>query len=433
MNSPYELIQLYLDYTNETESPRTYHRWTLLSAIGTLLGRQCWVPFGHWKIYPNQYVLLVGSPGARKGSSISVGKKFLAELEYPFFGPDKAAKETIWYEMARMAGQLNGEETDLLGDPDIDEDILLLDEPSAKSSSIAQMYICADEFTAFTGYGNEEFIINLTNLWDNLDSYKNPKLRSESVMVYNPTINILSGSTPENLADALPRSAFGSGFTSRLILVHGEKGKSISWPPIPNAKTYAKILHRLSSIDQRTGPIDAPESTRELLSDIYHQENSIDDRRFEYYYQRRQTHLLKLSMIHAISREDEKIKESDVIISNTILTLAEREMPLALGHFGKARTSGIANTVLEAIYQSQSPLTFRSLWKQVAADCSKEIELKEVLKNLVAADKIQLTRTKLRGSSSNKAVYLPKRAEATNIQKHKFIDLAYVTPEERID
>ena len=427
MSPEHELYTLYLDYTQETESPRNYHRWVLTSLIGTIIGRNCYVPFGPWKIYPNQYILLVGPPGVRKGSAISIGKKLLREIDYPYFGPDRAAKEAIWYEMAKMAGQLNGFDSKSMKD----EDIFALDVEDEIKESIAHMYICTDEFTAFTGYGNEEFMINLTNLWDNLPVFSNPKLTSSSVTVYNPTFNILSGSTQENIADAFPKSVIGSGFTARTLLIHGSRGKKIPWPPTPNQDTKHKILDYLIKIENHKGAVEATKEARELLEMVYHKAMPIADRRFEHFFQRRQTHLLKQCLVNAISRDDEKITVPDVMLANTALYIAEREMPLALGHFGKSLSSSKANTVLEAIYHSPAPLDFRSLWKQVAQDCAKEMELKEILRNLVAAEKIQSATVKTKIGKTSK-VYLPKRSSETSEWQRSLINYDLVSEEEKI-
>ena len=42
-----DLFLRYLDYVADSESPVVYHRWTFLSIIGALLGRQLYIPFGH--------------------------------------------------------------------------------------------------------------------------------------------------------------------------------------------------------------------------------------------------------------------------------------------------------------------------------------------------------------------------------------------------
>src|SRR4051812_17371274 len=85
----------YLAYAGhgESESPAVFHRWTCVSIISALLGRQIWLPFGHANIYPNQYVLLMGPPASRKGTAMGIGKNLLKAPGYSRFGSDKSSKE----------------------------------------------------------------------------------------------------------------------------------------------------------------------------------------------------------------------------------------------------------------------------------------------------------------------------------------------------
>lgn len=422
------LVSQYLTYTQATEPPRNYHRWVFLSMLGALVGRDCHIPFGPWKIYPNQYILLSGSPGARKGSAISLGKKLMQDLEFKYFGPNRAAKETMWAEMARMAGQDQGRAQESIQDEDLLD--LIVDtalEAGIDSSSVAQMYICSDEFTAFTGYGNVDLFISLTALWSNIPTFYNPKLTRESVMLYNPTMNILSGTTPEEIDNAFPASIIGGGFSSRLLLIYGEAGDKIDWPAVPCEKLEELILAQLRTLSAREGPISPTVAAKELLKTIYHNTPKIMDRRFEYYYQRRHDHLLKLCMLLCLSREDEKIQEGDVLLANTTLYLAEHNMPKALGHFGKSKISGIANIVLDTIYHATHPPTFRELWKVLSQDCSKEGDLREVLINLRGAEKIQSVKPR----NGKKVVYLPMQVISADWQEG-LIDYNLVREEERI-
>src|SRR5205814_9631083 len=76
-----------------TEPPYVYRRWSLLSGVATLLGRQCWVQFGVDQIFPNMYVMLVGNPGTRKSTAIKGIVKVLAATGFTAFSADKTNKQ----------------------------------------------------------------------------------------------------------------------------------------------------------------------------------------------------------------------------------------------------------------------------------------------------------------------------------------------------
>src|SRR5712664_3382569 len=88
------LIESYLDFYEDTEPPTIFNRWCIIAGIGAILGRQCWVQHGHIKIYPNQYVMLVGESGTRKSTAI---KHFMVPLlvdsGYKKFAAKKTSKE----------------------------------------------------------------------------------------------------------------------------------------------------------------------------------------------------------------------------------------------------------------------------------------------------------------------------------------------------
>ena len=90
----------------ESESPAVYHRWTALSILGALLGRNVYLPFGNSEIYPNMYVMLMGSAGARKGTAINPGRKLLRAAGYNTFAADAVSKEMLVEDMRELMREL---------------------------------------------------------------------------------------------------------------------------------------------------------------------------------------------------------------------------------------------------------------------------------------------------------------------------------------
>src|ERR1700749_2585021 len=98
----------YLQYVGETEAPIFYHRWAALSMIGAYLGRQYSFSLGHFELYPNQYVMLIGDPGTRKSTAIKIAKKVLTGAGYTTISADKSSKEKFILDLA-------GEDMDATG------------------------------------------------------------------------------------------------------------------------------------------------------------------------------------------------------------------------------------------------------------------------------------------------------------------------------
>lgn len=375
LSSVKDFYDIYFDFVGLTEAPKIFHRWCAVSGVAALLGRQCYLPFGHWILYPNLYVMLMGSPGSRKSSSINITRGCLERQSYSRFSADKTSKERFLVDLC--LGYVSEEE---------DEEFLEL-----PLDIVASRFIVADEFTDFVGKNNIEFVTMLGKLWDCPPSYEHPKIHGRSIVVPNPTVNILSGNTAQGFLLALPPEAIGQGFMSRLILVQGETtGVKITFPEAPSEATRNILDARVGEIVSTVrGAISISSEAHTILDRIYKEFVDLEDYRFKHYSTRRFTHLLKLSLCFAALRCSTEINREDAIQANTLLHYTELRMSKALGEYGKAKNSDVANSILEIIKHSKTPVNAKRLWKHVAQDLNKQEELLEILKSLLASGKIK--------------------------------------------
>ena len=406
-----DFFKEYFRYVGATESPAIYHRWTAISCLGALLGRQVHLPFGHGTIYPNQYIMLMGSPGTRKGTSMNIGAKLIKAAGYSRFCPDRLSKERFLMEMKPY----NSEE--LL--PDADLETLVVDSPS-------EVYVVAEEFTDFVGQGGMEFMTMLTKLWDNMSIYTHPKIHGKSIVVDKPTVNIYGGNTVQGLALAIPPEALGNGFMSRMIFVYSDPtSKKITFPPPVNTDLRADLVEYLREMrDELKGEMCYTDGSKLLLDKIYRGFVEIDDLRFKHYTTRRFTHLLKLSIIIAASRLSMVIDEEIVIHANTVLAAAERRMPKALGEFGKSKYSEVSNSIIDILHKAIKPLSINDIFKKVSKDLTKITELSDIMKSLIYSEKAQVI------TIAGKQGYMPLHI-ATKEWESDLIDESILTAEER--
>lgn len=407
-----DFVSAYMRFCDidNSEAPAIYHRWVCLSILGAALGRQVWIQMGRFQIFPNQYILLMGTPGTRKGSAMGIGKKLLKEAGYRRFAADKTSKERFLMDMKHT----DVDPTDLL------EDIELI-----SMDSPAESYIMSGEFTDFIGQGNMEFVTLLTNLWDNLEVYKQPKIQGKSVTVHRPTVNMLGANTPEGFSLAFPPEALGNGFLSRVIMLHAEPTSNrVAWPSPPDELVQAALVNHL--VDMRTvceGEITISAEARELGTYIYKNEIPVDDPRFTHYQQRRFTHLLKIAMILAAADISNVITEKHLIRANTVLARAERHMPKALGEFGSSKYSAIYGKILAFLNSVHKPQTATEIFRVVARDVNKQSEMVDILANLKNSGKIQAAQV------AGKAGYLPLHQDKKEWAEHT-TDLSWLTEQE---
>lgn len=405
-----DLFESYLAMLGPSESPNVYHRWSLLTVMGAWLGRRYYLPFGDSKINCNMYVMLMGNAGARKTTAIHRATKLLKLAGYTNIAASKTSKEKFLMDLAG--------ETEVVAQ----DNIMNMNLFGGVAGADCEMLIAADEFNVFVGNGNLEFLALLGTLWDYDGVFENKTKNSASVYISDPTVSILAGNTSTSFALAFPPEAIGQGIFSRLLLIQGEKTDiKITVPTAPDEETRAELItlmHRM-----RTTVIGAAELTPtayNLLDKLYKTYHGLQDVRFESYNNRRLTHLIKLSMITAATELSKSIKEHHVLKANTILTHAEHSMPKALGEFGKAKNSDIANKVITVLEEARQPLvSFRTLWSQVHNDIENVHQFKELLRGLTLAGKIVAS-----GDS-----FVAKRA-AISLQSDE-VDFNLLTKEER--
>lgn len=415
------LIDSYLRYTEQNESPAIFHRWSFLTCVAAYLSRDIHLQHGHFTIYPNLYTLLIGSAGSRKSSAINIAKGLLKQSGFKNFSPTKTTKEKFFIDMAEHSGSgIDGAEDFL--------EQSLFGNKSEDTSSVSEMFIVAGEFNTFFGNNILDFVTDLGELWDYNGCFESKVKHGKSVLVMNPTINILGGNTPTGFSAAFPIEILGQGFFSRTLMIYGERTRAkITWPEAPCPKHTEELLIALREIKLHAisvGKLTISQPAKDLLDVIYKGWSDLEDARFESYSNRRFTHLLKLCMVLASIRLSATVSVEDVIYANTTLSYAEHFMPKALGEFGKARHADVAHKVIQILESEHEPMNHLKLWKYVHTDLDKPSELTAVLENLLRADKIQ-------SSQGNFLIKKRLLKEADTGFKSDIVDFNLLSTEER--
>lgn len=427
---PKNLVDHYLSYMQHTESPYNYHRWCIISGIAALLGRSVYTELGQWRVFPNNFYVLVGEPASRKSTAIILVKKLLADSGFSSFAASKTTREKFFLDLAGIefdSEEESGKKRKILVDRTTDLNLWgEIDDKSPKETLIA-----ADELTTFFKAGNMEFFDDLGQMWD-WDSDKIPfedKVKnSKSVRIFQPTINILSGTTSENFNRAFPPETLGTGFMSRLVLIAGKRSnRRYAFPKVPTSEEKAALVDRLASIrgtavnNMLPVKMERTADGERLLEAIYLEEPVLNDTRFAFFQQRRFTHLLKLCLPVAIALGKLQIDEEVAIVANTYLTAAEFSMPNAIGEFGKSKLSDVANKIVTLLDTAHAPMDVFEIWKHVHKDLSEMKNLSGILDGLQHAKRIQHVPGKTGG-------FLPMKEPP---KEAKFVDWSLLTEEER--
>lgn len=381
----------FVGYPDNTESSLVCHRWCSISIVAATLARNFVLPFGFSQILPNQYIQIIGVPATRKSTAIKQAKSLLTQAGFNSFSPEKISLERFLMDLHELTWGTE-EEQEKSSEFELENNIFGNSNPkeAAELMDIAEYYIASDEFVDFIGRNNIDFISLLGSLWDYKGVFDRKLKHSKTVYANNPTINIISGNTPEGFAQAFPPELQGQGFFSRLLLIHATPtGRKIAFPGSPEPKVVEKALGYLRDIKLIcVGNAGITREAMELAKVIYERgEGAISDSRFQSYNGRRYSHMLKLSLIMAAARLSKVINTCDIIMANTILTFAEYQMPKAMGFYGRGRNSAVLHKIAECISINEG-CTMRDIIKYVQQDLDNMSILGDLLNSLKQADKI---------------------------------------------
>jgi hypothetical protein len=417
-----EFTRQFVEMFGKCEAPQSYLRWSAISGAGAMLGRRAYLNFGHSKIYPNNYVLLIGQPGSRKGTGMSGITNIMKEAGYQKFAPTRSRKEALWEYMATTAEAAVVEQLSPDGELEVISIDTLLD-----TQVPAETFILAPELIDFTGINDEELINSLTNMWDCLDSFTNPRTTKNNIKLYQPTLSMLGGTTPSSFTKIVPPSALGGGFMRRLLLIYGERMQKIAFPDAVDLNIKAQLVDCFENMGSLFNfEIKLTPKAIDVLTRIYEHPHFLRDRRFVYYLEVRFTHLLKMLIISAAAADKDTIAVKDVVYCNTLLARAELYMPHALSNYGYAWNSQISSAVLDTLRHTTKPLPLRELYRQVITDVGNMETLQKIVKTFVEADLVQTVN--IRGQRA----YLSKHSLAEKFHRMPYIDQDFLLEDEKV-
>lgn len=376
-------IRHHLSYVADTEPPKIFHVWSAIACLGGCMGRHIFLETGIGNTYGNQYVLLVGPPGTRKNTAIRMPTTLMQQATKVRFAPDDTG------------GQRQGLITALTeGYDDIDTADIIDASLNGDSDDYNQdvnahvMFVKATEFGSFLGQNSLDLTRFLIKMWDGEDyTYR---LRSGIYVIKEPLLSMLSGTTPTDIATLLPPEAMGQGFMSRCILVYApHKEKEVPPSRIRLDRTHEQPLMDIFAHAWYTlrGPMAITPAAVRLLDIYYMYEAKMQDTRFIYYMERRQTHLQKLAMTLAVGRKDMTITEQDVAEAHAILCETELRMPDALGEYGLSPVALAKQKMLEYLRYANEPISEKVLWAVMQRDM-RLVDFKNAISALINANKI---------------------------------------------
>jgi energy-coupling factor transporter ATP-binding protein EcfA2 len=348
-------IEDYISLRQNTEPSKLFHRWAAISAISAVLAKKAIFKLGDLKIFPNTYVVLVGPPGSRKTTALNLCADILHTLDTV-----KLCAEAVTYQ--KLIQDMAASRTETF-------------RASTNESFVhCSMTIWSGEFESLLGQKieNAKMLNFLTDIYDCPKQWKNTTKGAGSDLIPQPFLSICAATTPHSLANGLPVSAIGGGFTSRIMFVFADTkaGKQ----PIPTTpkelEPYKEsLVDDLSIISHIEGEYAFTEEAKIFWVEWYMAFDETSphriclDPQFANWYERKGDYVIKISMILSASESSNLIVEKRHLKNSiTFIEEVEASMAKAFTSVGKSEIAEEVELVLKFIREhkilSESKLRF---------------------------------------------------------------------------
>ena len=288
-------LEDFLDFTSGGFSPEIFRKWCGLSLIGAACQRRVWVEAGGYQTFPNLYIMLVAPPGVGK-QCIDEIRDLLAELPPAkasgsgiFLSPDSMTKASMVDSIAKAR--------------------TLWVPPSGPPEEFHSLYIVAEEAGVFLPAYDLEFLATLNRLYNSpatphIETRRHGPARE--VKIEKAQINMIAGTQPGWMSSVFPEEAWSLGFASRIIMIYNADNpiKSLFDLKPKDLARKKNILSRLHKISSLWGKLPWAAGALEHLNK-WHMAGGPPQpthTKLEHYNRRRTLHVIKLSIISALSR-----------------------------------------------------------------------------------------------------------------------------------
>lgn len=373
----YSWLKALSEYVEDTEAPRQFWFWAGLATISSVLQRKVYLPYGFERVYPNLYVMLIADPASRKGAPVKECEKFIKRLQIAT-SRDSCSKREF---TKRLAAVVDTQK--------------YFDTASNLWKGQSALTVISKELSSLLALDPKGMIECLTDLFDCPDVWDYGTSGQGEDLLFNVCINMCVATTPVWFVENLPKEASGSGFTSRVVMIHdNETYKAV---PIPEytarqEKIRLAMEHDLEIISRLQGEFLWQPEGRNLFENWYPKIKELNrkclDMRVKPFIGRLHIHVLKVAMSLQVAESDDLILNTEKLQQAIILVEGVLDrLPEAFGGHGPSKTS---------LQVHQVRLQVRLLKKISFGDLlasnlrmTNRSELREIVDTLIAAGELQ--------------------------------------------
>jgi hypothetical protein len=214
----------------------------------------------------------------------------------------------------------------------------------------------------FLGYHNRELISALCDWYDCHERWSYDTIKRDKEEIVGVWVNLLAGTTPDNIQSSLPMEAIGGGLTSRIIFVNEDKrGKLVIFPTATRHELELQqmLIHDLEQITLLSGRYNYTTDAMSFYGDWCFEADRnppFQDRKFDGYCGRRRKHLNSLAMVCSASRGNDMIlTRDDFERASVLLHEVETKMGTVFRGIGRSDISATINEAIIFLQNSATP------------------------------------------------------------------------------
>jgi len=336
-------LKWYREYSSGNEAHPTYHIFSGLVALSSIVGRRVWVDMGPFIYTPNLYVVLVGPSGNRKTTAMTPAKNIIRALKLPF-SAECVTKEKLVLDIK-------------------EQECIIADMPSEykKFAIFSPMSCIVTELSEFLGAGGLGMINFLVTIYDQ-DYYDIRTKNKGSETITGPYLCLLGCTTPDWITIYLKQDVISGGFSRRAIFVYeSTKGAPIPIPELTPEMEIAwnRMIDWAGKIKTTVrGPMIWDKAAREFYENWYRQNfnRQAPHPMLVGYYESKHAQMLKIATLASLSdRLDRVLTVDHMQFALELLGLAEVNMAKVFAGLGRNELNPVANKIIECL-RSQRPV-----------------------------------------------------------------------------
>jgi hypothetical protein len=247
-------IEAYIELLRDTPGSELFKIWSALWCISAAVERKLWVTTMGKAVYPNIYVLLIGSSGAGKGTSMPTARDLVYGL-----GDNRLGASSMT--AAFVGWALKGNERQFINPL------------THKAETYHALNVFSPELGVLFHVYDTEILNRLTDMWDCGPYSEGRKDETKTFFCEKSCTTMLMGTTETHLLTTFPQTAWSTGFMSRTVMVHSSPQKRrslfVNMDPKTRANTFEALKVDLKIISLMTGEYVFTEGAARLLDEFY--------------------------------------------------------------------------------------------------------------------------------------------------------------------